>query len=115
MSTGELPGFDVVPGSVKADAQLFLLDGGKFVIKYMEMTPTGAPINFPMMARFDGEWSVPADKLLVGDVAEGHRAVYNGRNAVELTFLKDLKTPGLKGKTVILDYGFSNEKPGDGI
>src|SRR5262249_49583008 len=90
---------------------LFLVNDGSFVLKWSEITDQGFPIDFG--DRFEGKWSVPGDQLIIGDIATGERAVFDGRNAVKLTFIRDLHTPGLKGKTAILDYGFSNERIND--
>lgn len=96
---------------VIADVELFLMSDGTYKIKYSESNEKGFPIA--MRLPFTGTWSVPADQLIVGDVGTGARGIYQGRNAVNLTFTKDLNTPGLSGKSALFDLGFSNEKPND--
>lgn len=91
---------------VVGSMDLALQADGSYLIRYSEQTDDYMPIV--MFMKIPGQWSVPADKLLLGDVAEGSRAVVDGQNAVKLHFLKDLNTAGLQGRDVTLAYGFAN-------
>jgi hypothetical protein len=108
MST-ELQGVEVGKidlGTVYITMMLGLNTDGTFTAVFSEMTERFFPVDMHDMIK--GNWSVPGDQLVLGDIAVGERAVFDGRNAIKLTFVKDLHTPGLKGKTMLFDYGFSN-------
>lgn len=112
-SPGFPVGSDAQGNPVFGQVQLFLVQDGSFVLAYTEVNAQGLPITFqfPPDTKFSGSWSVPGQSLLVGDIATGARETDVTGEGVQITFLKDLITPGLAGKSVTFDYAFGNETP----
>jgi hypothetical protein len=98
---------------VFGQVQLFLMPDGTFSMDYTEVNAQGLPLGFqfPPDTKFKGTWSVPDAQFLLGDIATGAREADDTGEGVELTFIKDLSTPGLKGKSVTLDFGHGNLTP----
>jgi hypothetical protein len=96
-------------------AKLALYEGGQYLLHYTEATKSGpGSMNFDEtkdIERVRGTWSIKDGKLIIDGLAQGkpgreHVLAFPAEekdvDSVYLTFTRDIRTGGLKGKTLRL-------------
>lgn len=86
------------------EVTLYLRKDGSYTFDYAEMTQKSSS-EYVWEDEIEGQkgsWSVSGDELVLSGLGTATGVQYNGKDALELEFDRDLITPGLKEETAIL-------------
>lgn len=99
---------------VSPDMSLFLYADGSYLAIYKENyfnKPDDMQFTPGPCTKITGKWNVPDKMLMINDFAEGDKAFIENKNALTMTFTKNLTSEGLQGKKINFTHGYSNYGP----
>lgn len=99
---------------VGPDLSLFLYADGTYLAIYKENyfdQPDSMQFMPGPCQKIYGKWNVPDKILMINDFAEGDKAFIDNKNAMTITFTKNLTSEGLQGKKINFTHGFANYGP----
>lgn len=93
---------------------VLLYPDGTYWMEYRENylnTPDDTQFEMGPCKRSKGTWSVPNDKLELGDFAIGSRELVDGRNGISFSFTKNILSNGIMKAPMTMGLGFSDFDP----